>query len=130
MIIILSMIVGSGHKVRNLRLVGFSFLHYILLVDSKDRCTVDFVNKGGIGVLSVVKLVTFIGIVLLRLLQGKIRFMSSLHKPIHQRVLLLLLVLPLAKISCMPPARPLRHPPMSSLVCYNSFLMIFISCLI
>lgn len=112
----------------NLRLVGISSLYYILLVDSMGKCTIGFVKKGGTCVLNMVRLAICRHIVLLSLLRNQKKFLLSLYQLLHQKVLLLFLVSALAKIACML-FLPLRYLPMSLLVCYGYFLLIWIACL-
>lgn len=68
--VVLSMIVGLGYRVSNLRLVGLSPIHHALFVDSAGRCIVGFVKRGGTSVLNVVRPVICRGIVLLRFCFG------------------------------------------------------------
>lgn len=74
-IVVLSMIIGLGHRVPNLRLVGLSQLHHILFVEFVGRRTMSFMKREGTSVLNVVIWVTCRGIVLLRMHQGQIRFL-------------------------------------------------------
>lgn len=74
-----SMIVGTGHRVPNLRLVGFSQLHPTNLIDIMGVRTMGFMKKGRKSVFTMVKLVTFSVTVMLGWLQGLVKFLWLLY---------------------------------------------------
>jgi len=130
MVIIFKMVVVLGHKVPIISLVEPSKSYHILLASFVISCIVGFIVRRGINVSIIVRLIICSGIVLLGLLLGLIGFQLPLHQFPYQRVLFLVLAWAITVFMLSLPTRCLRHVLMSSLVFYNSFLVMCIFCLI